>query len=138
MSPSIPQPAPPEEPLESIRFAILQHDYPTLHWDIFLQEGNRLLSWRGDHHGHFLNGGLVVQTDDHRLVYLDYQGPLTGQRGTVRRIDGGALAWKHRGEHEFIAEIKGQRWQGLLRLKKIDETRWLVVFNSGLPIENNS
>jgi len=121
-------PAPPEQLLEPFRFVFLEHDYPTLHWDILLQQGNRLLGWRGDNHGHFLNGGHVVQTSDHRLVYLDYEGPLTGQRGTVKRVDAGRLTWRHCAENEFIAEIQGKQWHGVLELKKIDATKWFSSF----------
>lgn len=118
---------PPEQPLESLRFVFLEHDFPTLHWDILLQQGNRLLGWRGDHQGHFLNGGHVVQTSDHRLAYLDYEGPLTGQRGTVKRIDGGRLVWRRFENDEFIAEIQGDRWYGMLELKKIDAIKWFSI-----------
>jgi hypothetical protein len=27
---------------------------------------------------------------DHRLAYLEYEGPISGGRGTVRRLDGGS------------------------------------------------
>src|SRR5690348_11647704 len=60
------------------RFAILAHDHPAPHWDLFLEAGPVLRSWR-------LAGPLVVNTPiaaapapDHRLVYLDYEGPVSG------------------------------------------------------------
>ena len=31
---------------------------------------------------------------DHRLVYLDYEGPVSGDRGRVRRVDAGTFAWR--------------------------------------------
>lgn len=129
--------APPEQPLESLRFVFLEHDYPTLHWDILLQQGNRLLGWRGDNHGHFLNGGHVVQTSDHRLIYLDYEGPLTGQRGKVQRVDGGRLIWRHCGEDEFIAEVQGERWHGVLELKKLDAKDWFCNFTWMRSVASN-
>lgn len=30
---------------------------------------------------------------DHRAIYLNFEGALTGERGTVRRIDEGGLVW---------------------------------------------
>lgn len=129
MAPPPLQSSHPRQSLESLRFAILEHDYPFLHWDILLQEGDRLLGWRGDHHGHFLNGGPVVQTSDHRLLYLDYEGPVKGQRGSVRRIDGGTMTWRHLGQEKIEAEIKGRRWQGSLELTKINATEWFAQFS---------
>jgi hypothetical protein len=37
---------------------------------------------------------------DHRLAYLDFEGPLTGDRGSVTRIDAG--------EYELLSESSGQ------------------------------
>jgi len=32
----------------------------------------------------------IVRTPDHRAMYLDYEGPISGNRGTVRRVDAGS------------------------------------------------
>lgn len=114
------------QPVESLRFALLEHDHPVKHWDLLLQQGNRLLGWRGDPQGHFLNGGLVVQTADHRMAFLDYEGPLTGDRGSVRRIDSGPLKWRRFGLDLMEAEIQGLKWRGVLKLKKIAGNEWTV------------
>lgn len=31
----------------------------------------------------------VVQNIEHRRLYLDYEGPISGDRGSVRRVDAG-------------------------------------------------
>ena len=53
---------------------------------------------------------------DHRLMYLDYEGPVSGNRGTVKRWDAGeyesleckASLWKVR--------LNGARWRGVVTL----------------------
>jgi hypothetical protein len=75
------------------RFAILEHDWPTRHWDFLLEAGAVLKSWR------LLMepcAGVDIpaeQNADHRTLYLDYEGPVSGGRGTVKRWDAGTFDW---------------------------------------------
>ena len=75
------------------RFVILEHDWPALHWDLLLEAGGVLRAWR------LLaepGPGRSVPTEanfDHRLIYLDCEGPLTGDRGSVKRWDVGEFEW---------------------------------------------
>jgi hypothetical protein len=71
------------------RFVILAHDWPTPHFDLLLEHGPVLRAWR-------LLGepaaGVAVEAEanhDHRLMYLDYEGPVSGSRGSVSRWDAG-------------------------------------------------
>lgn len=74
------------------RFVILEHDHPSLHWDLMLEADGALQTWR-------LNepprraGQVIAATPlpSHRLAYLDYEGPVSGNRGTVRRWDHGTF-----------------------------------------------
>jgi hypothetical protein len=72
---------------------ILQHDWPRLHWDLLLEADSILRAWR------LLEEplpGRTVQSEanaPHRLEYLDYEGPVSGGRGTVRRWDWGTFEW---------------------------------------------
>jgi hypothetical protein len=108
------------------RFVILEHDHPTLHWDLMLEAGSVLRTWRLAKAPE-INGPSIEARPlaDHRVFYLDYEGPLSGQRGSVRRWDSG--------EYEPVAEVEGreirirlmgQRLQGVASLRKI-ESRWL-------------
>jgi hypothetical protein len=73
------------------RFVVLEHDWPAVHWDLLLECGPALKAWR------LLaepGPGRAVPAEpnyDHRLLYLDYEGPLTGDRGRVRRWDAGTF-----------------------------------------------
>ncbi|MCA9049310.1 MAG: hypothetical protein KDA89_11315 [Planctomycetaceae bacterium] len=73
------------------RFVILEHDFPFLHWDLLMQEGDALASWR-------LLKPVAKQCwipaellPPHRLMYLDYEGPVSGGRGSVRRTAAGTF-----------------------------------------------
>lgn len=71
------------------RYVLLAHDWPTPHFDLLLECGDVLKSWR------LLAGptpGVTVPAEpnaDHRLAYLDYEGEVSGGRGTVRRVAAG-------------------------------------------------
>src|SRR5687768_12657133 len=75
------------------RFVILLHDWPAPHWDFLAESGGALRAWR-----------LLAEPDagsdipaepnfPHRIVYLDYEGPLSGDRGSVSRWDTGTCCW---------------------------------------------
>ena len=57
---------------------------------------------------------------DHRKAYLDYEGPLTGNRGTVRRVDYGSLDIVKNTPKCLRLVLKGKRLEGLFTLQKVD------------------
>src|ERR1700755_874015 len=75
------------------RFAILEHDHPLLHWDFLLETGDVLRTWRlqaPPPPGCRLSAEPLAP---HRKLYLDYEGPVSGNRGQVKRFDGGTFTW---------------------------------------------
>jgi hypothetical protein len=102
------------------RFVLLYHECPpqhprASHWD-FMLEADKVLhtwalaelpdAWRSAHlRTEELRPGcpaLAVgdeveaqQLDPHRLAYLDYEGPVSDERGQVWRIDHGRYALEH-------------------------------------------
>jgi hypothetical protein len=110
------------------RFVILEHDHPYLHWDLMLQSGNVLRTWRLDAPP---RPGQVVSATalgDHRLEYLDYEGPVSNNRGIVKRWDRG----EYKGvvdENDMIAiAIRGERLAGVLRMSHLQEPAWTVQY----------
>lgn len=103
-----------------MRFVILEHDHPVLHWDLMLESDGVLQTWRL---ADMPAPGKPIEATalgDHRLLYLDYEGPVSGNRGTVRRWDAGTYHWDETG----ILSLKGTRVRGRARLQPIDGTRW--------------
>ena len=78
------------------RFVVLEHVWNGVHWDFMLESGEVLRTWAIDAPivaGRECNARALA---DHRLIYLDFEGELTGGRGRVRRVDEGtyrALEW---------------------------------------------
>jgi hypothetical protein len=89
------------------RFVILLHECPgdrprATHCDLMLEVGSALETWalRQVPQGWCeldLSQDLFARSNsvkaqriaDHRLAYLDYEGPVSGDRGSVRRLDAG-------------------------------------------------
>ena len=111
-----------------LRFVILEHDHPERHWDLMLEVGPMLRSWRlaapPEAPGTVI-AALAVQ--DHRADYLDYEGPVSGDRGTVAlgrgRLHGST--WRPTGG---LVQLEGRRVHGLVRLEPMAADRWQFVW----------
>jgi hypothetical protein len=68
------------------RFVILRHDSPFLHWDLLLEEEESALCWRLLREPCCDEPIAAEVLPPHRLLYLDYEGPLTDDRGSVQRV----------------------------------------------------
>jgi DNA polymerase ligase (LigD)-like protein len=110
------------------RFVLLQHDHPNLHWDLMVEAGEVLQTWRLPSVP--IAGAVLPATriGDHRLVYLDYEGPVGGNRGQVMRWDGGEFEWLEQSEWVMVVRLRGTRLEGVLRLEHQEDTCWLAEF----------
>jgi hypothetical protein len=100
------------------RFVVLTHDHPFLHWDLMLEEGDTLRTWRlpkpPDE-----QGALDVEAlGGHRLAYLDYEGPVSGGRGTVERWDAGTYELIESAEDRLLVRLVGTKVQGTASLER--------------------
>lgn len=107
------------------RFVILEHDHPFLHWDLMLQVDAVLRTWR------LLEPpvvGAVIAAEatfDHRLLYLDYEGPISGDRGQVQCWDSGIYTGELTADGQcFSLELNGQRLQGPALLQQDAQGAW--------------
>ena len=87
-------------------FVIHIHEgYGRLHYDLMLAHGDALATWEllscpvGMKVGEALPARKLP---DHRTAYLDYEGPVSGERGSVSRLE--------RGSYELLVQI-GERWE---------------------------
>jgi hypothetical protein len=94
------------------RFVVLIHDSPVLHWDFMLEKEAILRTWRlaraPDETGPIDADALA----DHRLIYLDYEGPVSGNRGAVRRFDRGEYALIDETADRVEVELTGTMLRG--------------------------
>ena len=125
------------------RFAVLKHVRQTdIHWDLLLQLPDRplLATWQirmepGRWEREF-QPIPAFELPDHRLMYLDFQGDISGGRGHVTHIDGGTMEI-FRGEENFIdCRLQGQLLHGSLQLMRSADQdpssvqQWHLAFNS--------
>jgi hypothetical protein len=110
------------------RFVILEHDWPTTHWDFLLEAGAVLRAWRLLEEPELGKEVPAEANFDHRLVYLDFEGPLSGNRGSVRRWDAGTFEWIEDGAERVVVELKGAKLTGQATLARKASG---VVFNLG-------
>ena len=78
-----------------------------LHWDFMLEKEASLRTWRlaqAPCPGRAID---ATELDDHRLAYLDYEGPVSGNRGSVRRWDRGEFAWVGNAPDRIDVELRG-------------------------------
>lgn len=115
-----------------MRFVILQHDHPELHWDLMLQAGETLRTWRLAQAPE-IPGTEIAATaiGDHRPMYLDYEGPVSGGRGHVVRWDQGTFAEESpvRSEERLVVRLAGKRLKGQAVLQRVCGDRWSFQFS---------
>ena len=109
------------------RYVILEHDYPSLHWDLMLEAGEVLRTWRLAEPP---QPGRTVQATavfDHRLMYLDYEGPISGNRGKVVRWDAGSFTWGADCPDRIVLFMNGQRLHGTAVLQREASGDWFFL-----------
>jgi hypothetical protein len=85
------------------RFVILHHQVDAgEHWDLMVEHGDVLLTWSllREPVGQPALPLHARRINDHRKHYLDYEGPISDNRGWVRRVDSGTVR---------IEELTGER-----------------------------
>ncbi len=111
-----------------LRFVILEHDHPTLHWDLMLENVQALRTWRLEappRDGEAISATAIF---DHRLFYLDYEGPISG-RGRVSRWEHGTFTGQVQDESPILVQLQGEHLQGVLRLEQIEGDSWRCEFH---------
>jgi hypothetical protein len=113
------------------RFVILEHDSPDgRHWDFMLEAGPSLATWAiaepPDAEGPVAARWLA----DHRLDYLDYEGPISRGRGKVTRWDHGEYEEQSRSDEQRVVSLSGERLRGTATLTQSleDPKGWLFLF----------
>ena len=75
------------------RYAVIEHHWNGVHWDFLLEAEGVLLTWALSEEPNSALSISATKLADHRIIYLDYEGEISGGRGHVRRWDGGEYAW---------------------------------------------
>jgi hypothetical protein len=113
------------------RFVILEHDFPTLHWDFMLEVNGVLRTWRLPQAPADGREMVAEALGDHRLAYLDYEGPVSNKRGSVKRWDRGQYeAMDEAEEGRWGVRLMGERLAGVVELTMVEGSHWSFLFQS--------
>jgi hypothetical protein len=66
---------------------------------------------------------------DHRLFYLDHEGPVSGGRGNVTRCDTGVFEWEMDSPHRVAARLTGDKFHGRVLLVASEGSGWSFVLS---------
>lgn len=111
----------------SRRFVILFHTLPAAseranHWDFMLEFGDSLRTWALAQEPHCKSVVAANVLPDHRLAYLQYEGPISQNRGHVRRIESGRYSILKQ-THEVLAiRLSGAELHCNVEIVSLDPT----------------
>jgi hypothetical protein len=120
-------------PIRGHRFVVLNHtDVAEPHYDLMIDPGSqaplitfRLMRWPPT------DAQDVVRLPDHRRIYLSYEGPVSGERGQVRRISEGSA--RPDGAGWLLCTSEGRPLGIVQPLQRNGQTQWTLR-----PIETSS
>lgn len=108
-------------------FVLLEHDTTAcqnapdgagLHWDLLLEVPGRepLATWRLAADPRQGKPVPALRIGDHRRRYLTYEGPLSEDRGVVRRIDEGAASVVREDAKRLVLRLEGRFLAGIFEI----------------------
>ena len=106
------------------RFVVLVHDWPVPHLDLLIERDGVLKAWRLPAEYDGMTSCPAVANADHRPYYLEYEGPISGDRGTVARWDAGGAEWEVTLPERIVLRLDGQRLRGLFEIVRRDASGW--------------
>lgn len=118
------------------RYVVLRHEMPDdgprrSHWDVMLEHHGKLLTWAVDHRPHGAVTIDAMQLPDHRPDYLEYEGPVAGDRGSVTRWDAGTYEWIMHSSDAVHVRLEGERLTGVMTIQRqASGQRWRLKVSS--------
>jgi len=108
------------------QFVVLHHEMPATskrasHWDLMLEQDGVLTTWALDREptpAETVTGIGCLALPDHRQDYLQYEGPISNDRGHVTRWDRGDYLVQSQSEDELVVQLFGERLLGVFRLTR--------------------
>jgi len=107
----------------------LHSGHGATHYDLMLERGESLVTWRLGRAPTVLAPGEALPAEalpDHRRAYLTYEGPVSGGRGEVTRLDGGTYRTVSRDERRWVVALAGRRVRGRFELRCEGDAGWLL------------
>jgi len=117
--------------LQELRFVVQHHLLAdSHHWDLMFERGGVLATWRSPCPLSEISAAPVAieQIGEHRLAYLTYEGPVSGDRGRVQIDERGEYLPLSRTAREWRLRVRGERTRAFFRLQKSSAgpADWLI------------
>ncbi len=121
------------------RFVILRHELPdggqrSSHWDMMFERGESLRTWAAEQLPRPGEDTEARELPAHRLTYLDYEGPVSGDRGSVSRWDEGEYTLHDEAADRVVMSLAGRRLTGQLTFDRATQDPadqlWRVSFSA--------
>lgn len=114
------------------RFVLLRHEgHGATHFDFMIENDAALATWQFAASPALLApGGALVcrRLPDHRLAYLDYEGPVSGSRGIVQREDSGHAKDLNATETHWEFTLTGTKMSGqFVLLHRSNTPAWILT-----------
>ncbi len=108
------------------RFVIQQHEMPDgIHWDLMLEKGDKLWTWRIDiHPAHMHQAVTAERIFDHPLKFLTYEGPVQNGTGNVVLTDKGRLCFHDIDGETILFSLYGSLVNGRFALHLENPPLW--------------
>ena len=75
----------------------------------------------------------------HRSAYLDYEGPISGDRGSVMQWDRGTFRWLARSPGRVVVHVNGTRLQGRVEFLQAETNRGSFSYSSdAIDVRSNT
>jgi hypothetical protein len=122
------------------RFVVLRHEpgerpQRPLHWDFMIEVDAVLRTWAlaGEPAVDLLIAAEALA--DHRLAYLEFQGPISAGRGSVTQWDRGTYRMLSESADHLTVELAGHRLCGVANLTRqlTVSDQWTFRFSAGRP-----
>lgn len=122
-----------------MKFVLLEHDTrPTvsaphvsgsIHYDLMIDhdEIGPLLTWRLDESPLMSNAPIRAERiADHRRIYLEFEGEVSGGRGRVRQIARGLAALRELSEFDVRIRLEGESLRGEFAIRATVNHTYLI------------
>jgi hypothetical protein len=115
-----------------LRYVILRHEgVPEPHFDLMFEQEERpdLTTFRSPAWP-FSEPIRVEKLADHRTAYLEYEGPISGDRGFVTRVLAGTCQVFPHIRHQFTVKLLTPQPAQLLRFEQSPGEYWVATVSS--------
>lgn len=91
-----------------------------------LEENGKLLTWALSAPLQLTDEVKFSRLPDHRTAYLQYEGPVSDDRGSVSRVISGTYEWTTEEKNAAILETSSDTWKvtfemnGKLKIEKLE------------------